>query len=325
MLIEYNRLIERYLAHTITEDEYLNLKEWIASSPINEKYFDDYLRIENSKKMVSILEDTTNRWEELEADILVGKRFPWKVFLAVAASILVLFSVGLNVFWFFDKEEKQEIQMCEFSVPLGGGLANLTLSDGSKVTLNSGSTITYPSQFAATHREVSLVGEAFFDVAKDSTRPFSVDLSDYKVSVLGTSFNIEAYEGFDYVKTTLFTGSIDINPHNPNVGENFRLKPHESCVYSKRDQKYRIVKEDFMLDASWRSGVFKFKDTSLQDICRKLEQIYGVEISLAPYLQEDIYTGSIATHKPIEIALQLLNYKQEFTIEKTNDTLYKIK
>ena len=323
-MIAYNRLIERYLARTISEEEYLELKSWRAKDSMNEEYFQDYLKIENSKRMVSILEDTPNRWEKLEASLQGSNKYGWKGILSIAASVVVLFSVGLNIYWAMKKDTNELSPLCEFAVPAGGGLAHLTLSDGSQVTLNAGSKISYPSLFTSKQREVKLTGEAFFDISKDENRPFIVTLSDYQVEVLGTTFNIEAYEQMDYIKTTLFTGSILISPHKA-LDKQILLQPQESCIYTKRDEKYNVRKEDFLFEGSWRSGNYKFKDTSLQEICLKLEQIYGVKISLAPYIQEDLYTGTIAFNKPIEVALQLLNYKQEFTIEKTNDNLYKIK
>ena len=131
------------------------------------------------------------------------------------------------------------------------------LPDGTSVTLNHYSSLSYPERFKSDDREVELSGEAYFEVSKDSKHPFIVQTETIDVQVLGTHFNVDAYPDNPDVKTTLLTGSVAVSNKNNSV--RMVLKPNEVAIYNKVEQKLtRKVLENAGDEISWRHGEFIF-------------------------------------------------------------------
>lgn len=145
-----------------------------------------------------------------------------------------------------------------------GGQYKLTLSDGTKVWLNAASSITYPTAFTGKTREVSVSGEAYFEVAKNQQQPFIVKAGEDAITVLGTSFNVNYYPGESRHKTSLADGAIKVN--------NNILQPGEA--YSKG----KITKTDIAQDISWKNGVFDFENMNIQEAMNRLARWYNLEI-----------------------------------------------
>lgn len=145
-----------------------------------------------------------------------------------------------------------------------GGQYQLTLADGTIVWLNAASSITYPVIFKGPTREVSITGEAFFDVRPNKQKPFVVITSTDRVTVLGTSFNVNAYSDEVSVRISLLEGSINVN--------NTRIKPGQAYREGK------VMKAAVEQDAAWRNGVFDFRNVSTEAALRQLARWYDVEI-----------------------------------------------
>lgn len=156
-----------------------------------------------------------------------------------------------------------------------GGEYSLILSDGSRVFLNSVSKLTYPVVFNNEKREVSLEGEAYFEIAKDTEHPFIVNVNGMKVEVLGTSFNIKAYSDESEIYTTLVEGKIKLN-----AGENEKdwiLSPDQQAILEKSNSRVEIREVDVLQFVSWKNGVFTFADETLEDILKTLARWYNFE------------------------------------------------
>ena len=329
-----NKLLDLYLAKKCKEEQFKKVKEWIAKSPENQEYFLRYKAISDSKRYGALLEDNEKSWQRLldklekrkTAKVEVSPKFTLRKYLPYAAAIVLLLSVAYNFYWSatMEQECKPALSFTEFSTPVGSKPALITLSDGTKVELNGSSKITYPSHFNGQYREVYLEGEAYFDVAHNAEKPFIVTFCNHKVEVLGTSFNIEAYPELDYIKTTLFTGSIDLSTQEASLHYSHRLTPNQTCIYNKESKEHQLLYTNVSLIEAWRNGLYKFKDASLKDICAKLALHYGARIDLAPQLSKELYTGSISLDNSLLTALELLNYKKEFCIRATDESSYKI-
>ena len=327
-------LINRYLSQECSEAEYLTLQEWLAQSSKNKDYFERYKLVYNGKKLHAIEADVEKSWsrlykklEEVEPERRPKGKVNLLSYLPYAAAILLLFSLGLNLFLGLSVggNTADTLAYTEFTMPAGSKPAKLVLSDGSTVFLNSSSKLTYPVAFNGKTREVTLQGEAFFDIAPDADKPFIVSFCNHKVEVLGTTFNIESYKELDYIKTTLFTGSIDISSTANGNEFKERLQPTQTCIYNKTTKKHQIIAgANLSVVNSWRNNIYKFKDATLKEICTKLGIHYAADIELSSQLHNELYTGSIALDKPLLVALQLLNYKQEFTIRSIDESTYKL-
>ncbi|MBO9572857.1 MAG: FecR family protein, partial [Chitinophagaceae bacterium] len=143
-----------------------------------------------------------------------------------------------------------------------GGQYQLTLSDGTKVWLNAASSITYPTAFNGNTREVKITGEVYFEVAKNKSRPFIVKTPTDEITVLGTEFNINAYQDETAVKTTLVEGSVKIN--------NTVIKPGQA--YSKG----KLFKTNIQQDIAWKNGYFMFDSENITSVMRKISRWYNV-------------------------------------------------
>jgi len=177
-----------------------------------------------------------------------------------------------------DRRHAADVEFNTMSTPRGGQY-QLLLPDGSKVWLNAASSITYPVMFSASERKVSITGEAYFEVAKDKTKPFRVVADNVNIEVLGTHFNVNAYKDDGPVKTTLVEGSVKINDR--------LMKPGEAYVDGK------IFQTDVEKDVAWKNGVFNFNDQNLSQIMMQLSRWYDLEVVFPDGVPSRQYGGEI--------------------------------
>jgi len=162
---------------------------------------------------------------------------------------------------------------------LSGQKSTIHLKDGSRITLNSESKISYPSEFSSTERVISLTGEAYFEVAKDATRPFRVKTTNTVTTALGTAFNINAFEDEDEVKIGLASGRIKVKQiDNNNTYTILELEPGQGITYSKSKRKMVQTKVDIENIKAWTTKELIFVDEDFNHVIRKLERWFGVEI-----------------------------------------------
>lgn len=165
-----------------------------------------------------------------------------------------------------------------------GGQYQVNLPDGSKVWLNAASTLKYPLEFADQSREVSLTGEAYFEVTKNSHKPFFVRSRDQQVEVLGTVFNIDSYNDREFVETTLLQGSVHVNQ--------LRLSPGQRSLVSAASSK--ILPANIEAATAWKKGYFLFDNEPLVQILSTLSRWYDVNFEFAqPHVKQLSFWGSI--------------------------------
>lgn len=221
---------------------------------------------------------------------------------AVAAVALLLIALRLTV-W----NEPMLADIPPVNVSTLAETRTVTLPDGSIVTLNRYSTLTYPEQFDATRRDVHLRGEAYFDVRKDATRPFRVLTDDIDVRVLGTRFNVEAYEGDSQVSATLIEGSVSVVP-NEHKEAPIILVPNERAVYRRSNHAWvRQPVSDATDETSWREGILPFRNLPLQEIARQLSNAFRTVIRIDnAALQQYRMTATFSYNDTLDEILVLL-------------------
>ncbi len=189
---------------------------------------------------------------------------------------------------------------------------NLELSDGTKVWLNASSSITFPTAFTANERKVILTGEAYFEVAKDKTRPFRVAVNDMQVNVLGTHFNVNAYNDEDVVNTTLLEGSVLLT----EKGKKVLLKPGQQAQTEKSGAI--VVKDNVNLEEvmGWKNGVFYFENANLQAVLRQVSRWYDVDVVFEKGVPTRTIEGEIQRNLQLSQVLKILEKnKVRFKIE----------
>jgi hypothetical protein len=200
------------------------------------------------------------------------------------------------------------IGMNTVSTPYGGQYKVL-LPDGSKVYLNAGSTISYPFFFDQKTRSVSLSGEAYFEVAKDKSRPFvvsvprTVNVPDQKITVLGTHFNISAYPDERAYTTTLLEGSVKVSSSEKNISE--VLVPGQQAVLAKT---LKIGPADTDGALAWKNGVFYFANQPIDRVMRELERWYNIEVQYQGEMPRVGFWGQISRNKMLSDVLRDLEY-----------------
>ena len=199
-----------------------------------------------------------------------------------------------------EKAEEVQLGYNKLLVPRGGEYA-LQLSDSTKIWVNSESELRYPETFGADVRVVDLKGEAYFSVTKDSVRPFIVRTGGMELRVLGTEFNVNAYEDGDGLVTTLVSGKVALRAGNASL----MLEPGEQAVLSVDGFSKELVNVQRVV--AWKDGVVAFEDERLEDLMDKLSRWYDVQVFYQNADLQDVrITGYIDRYKDIQILLDKL-------------------
>ena len=200
----------------------------------------------------------------------------------------------------YSREDSLKIEAVNRVYTPRGGEYSLELSDGTSVWLNAESELSYPVRFKKDCREVEINGEAYFEVAKSVNRPFVVNANGMKIKVLGTSFNVRAYEDEER-QTTLVEGCVEIAYGNQRV----KINPGQQVVLKKRNLEVRQVDVDVYL--GWKSGLFVFEDHLLGEVLRELERWYDVQIVIEDEKIEQLkFTSDFPRYENIGKVLDII-------------------
>lgn len=277
---------------------YQNIKAVLSLSPENkdvaagEKEYKNLFRMQQRKKRVFFV----------------------KKAIGYAAAIGLIVVSTWMVASFNQKQTQIEISQQELFAP-PGQRARITLSDGSVVWLNAGSTLHYPSFFEK-ERKVELSGEAYFDVAKDTEKPFIVSTKNLEIKALGTQFNVHSYPKAKYETASLVQGSIKVYKQGAEL-QGTLLSPNQQLHYSDGKFVMETVDKDELL---WKEGIYSFKRARLDHIVKKLELYYDVDIIVEdPRILRYEYTGKFRQRDGIMDILRIIQKIHHFKIEKNED------
>lgn len=196
----------------------------------------------------------------------------------------------------------------------------LVLSDGSRIWLNSESRLRYPEYFAGATRNVSLIGEGFFEVQKDAGKPFIVTTDKMNIEVLGTTFNVSAYANDGQVSATLVEGSVSVQETGST--ESLLLKPNERAVYSIENKSITITPTDTELYTSWTRGYLKFASETLGEVMSKLVRSYGIGIIITdPSLESYRFSGKLGLQENLEQVLKVIQMTAPLKYHEENGTI----
>ena len=263
--------------------EQLEVLAWIEESETNKSSF---AKLKNLTVAADLVSEDYSKKSDKES-LIVRKIIRWS--LRAAA----LFVIGFSVFNYGKHQEKKtwiessKEQITEISVPMGESVS-LTLPDGSTAKLNSGSTLKFSKLFGYKDRSVSLNGEGYFIVNK-SNKKFIVKTSDLDIIVLGTTFNISAYEEDKTISASLYEGHIKV--FNRSISEQINLKPNDCYSYDKlsKTSNLKSVKKE----RDWVENYFIADSDNIEVFARKIERKYKVTINISPALiGKCVYTGA---------------------------------
>ncbi len=286
---ELYELFAKKESGTITKDE-LDRLELILKSDQNKALYDEFKRIVDQKenysntpefnytrtreKIISGIQKQEPEFRMGEADKKRSVNRFRNVYKVAAVALVLL---GISSVVFFNQRADQspvsvELAYLEFSTKPGENL-NVDLPDGSFIRLNGGSSLRFEEHFSKSKREVYLTGEAYCEIAKDTKRPFIVNMGDYQVEVLGTTFNVDAYPDATNLSVALVEGKVKVCQAK---GENVFLEPGKMVAFNRETREYVKSAFDFDEQLGWKNKTFRFKNTPLPEVYRQLEYRYGV-------------------------------------------------
>ena len=218
--------------------------------------------------------------------------------------------------------DEEKLSWNHLVIPKGNAY-ELELADGTHVWLNAESELSYPTRFAGEMREVRLKGEAFFDVAKNPDCPFVVRTDEVAVQVLGTSFNVSAYQSEQMARVTLVGGSVAVKAKG---GEEFRIVPSEQFCYNKESRKSGIRVVDTDLYTSWVKGEYIFKDAALEEIFNKLLHWYDFTVRYQNEQLKDKRFSLVIDRKiSLEQLLELISFTSDVKLERSQGNIIYVK
>lgn len=316
---QYENLIARLLNDTISENEKKQLFSWINTSPENKKIFLDIKDTWDASRKVKVQIDV-KLLEFYKKQAQSNRKISlWKTVGNIAAIIILGLLIGILV-----PQLQKESLLTEntFTVPFGSK-SEVVLPDGSKVKLNSGSTLTYPANFKKTNRNVTLIGEAFFEVESDKENPFTVNTTDFEVIVTGTKFNVCSYSDDETKSATIVEGIVDIKFSDQQ--KTTRLNPGEKLTLNKKENKATILKADLEMETAWKAGEFIFKEIAFADLVKKLERWYDVKINYTDNRFNNYkYNGRFKNQETIWQVLDALRLTTPITYKRKGFREYEI-
>jgi ferric-dicitrate binding protein FerR (iron transport regulator) len=325
-----DELLVSYLLGEATAEQEQLAREWINSSPENQRYFSEFKTIwEKSRELAaSSTVDVDAAWERMKGKLeagrnggkeerkkggreegkLVAMAGGWKRVAAILALILtgalswMIYRQWTNAGW---------TELASLDAPV-----KKTLSDSSRVTLNKGATLEYPKQFATSKRLVKLKGEAFFEVTKNPEQPFEVAVNQLTVRVLGTSFNIRESDSATVI--IVETGKVRISDPDNQID----LLAGEQITIRKTDNNWSKSKQPDKLYQYYRTRSFSCDSTPLWKLVEVLNEAYDAKISIINPSIRDLPITTVFENQPLDEVLSIIQQTLDITITRKDDLIY---
>lgn len=311
-------ILTRSIAGESSVKEQEEVAKWLADSRANKLEYDKL------KKTWKVLDQTkTNQeinidleWKHLQSILPTGqgqdKRVFLRTFLRVAAAILILFGIGITGMKYFTGNSiKTDLAETEIVI----------LPDGSQVTLNAGSKLSYSKKFAKENRLVALQGEAYFEVEKDPDNPFIIEIDDAEIQVLGTSFNVRAYKGMKKIEVTVTEGKVSLYDKEDvqNIVIAVGGEKAEYIRSGKFVRKTEITNRNYL---SWKTRLLVFEDDNLKEVVETITKVYHKEIRIK---NQDLVNCRLTTRfeeKDLDSILKILESTFDLSLVEEKNVIY---
>lgn len=302
-------IITKYLAGLATAGEQKKLLVWLRQ--------EDNLIVFNSLKLEwkngldneQLPAGSEKSWNMIQDQLLQNSFGRWRSsrrmnqFFRIAAIFFFAISAGSAVFFLTN----QQVPGPEYYTSVmaeNGQISKVELPDGSMVWLNSGSEISYNNSFAANNRNITLSGEAYFQITKNEEIPLIVNSGELQIKVLGTKFNVAAYKESEKINIVLESGKVEIL--NSKIASfEYELKPGELATFNKTDRTLGVGKVNTAKYTSWKDGIMNIYNQTLAELVKRLETRYNQKFEYAAELKNYHFTFTIK-NEPLEETIDLM-------------------
>lgn len=299
-----DELLVKYLLDETSAAETEAVEQWLQQEPANRRYFEELISTwEKSKTLHAVSSVPADlAWERFSRRVAVEKPAPVipvnrnRSWLRIAALFIVMAGIALLGYIIFTNGKEPQ----QLAVNSGDTVLTDTLPDGSVITLNKNSSLSYPESFKGNQRPVKLQGEAFFSVKPDSKKPFEVIVNDVRVVVLGTSFNIKSVNGITEV--IVETGLVRVIRGQQSV----ELRPRQKIVISKQDSLMVPKIEEEQLYNHYRSREFVCDNTPLWKLVSVLNEAYDVQITIERDELKNLPLDVTFSNESIDVILDII-------------------
>lgn len=321
---EIEEMLISYLSGDLSEEKKIIVDKWRQETAENEKIFKEMQYGWNAVPLLHEMEQF-NSFEALKKiqpklDKTTGIR--WITVLQRVAAVLI---IPLLVYAAYVTVNNTSLRQLKAVKPIiqtitakQGMISQIILADGTKVWLNSGSTLQFPLNFNGQKREVKLTGEAYFEVTKNEKQPFLLNTQELNVEVLGTSFNVVSYNDETISEVVLVTGKVKLSTEADNKTRELGfMHPGQKTVYSRNNKMVHTEEVDVDKYTAWRDGELIFRDDSMEEVIKRLSRWFNVEIIVTDSeINEYVYTATFSDESLMQVLSFLkfsapINYRIE--------------
>ncbi|AMR32555.1 hypothetical protein A0256_14545 [Mucilaginibacter sp. PAMC 26640] len=297
-------LLDRYLNGETTNEENELVKRWLEENSNTDPRWHDLDQLEKDKWLSSVFSEIKNTIHEKEAKVVSlqqrERRF-WRSIAAVAAALLI--SLTSYLYWPSLQSRLNPIELTSLQAPVNQK-KEVTLTDGSRVWLNAGSELRYPKTFKGNAREVYLLGEAYFDVRHDASKPFIIHTGTVLTTVLGTAFNIKVDKNNHTIQVTVARGKVSVANGNKLLGV---IIPNQQISFNtlKAESVQATVNANAIV--AWQQSDLHFDDVSFEDAIAQLQKHFNVKINLSnAELKDCRFTGTSLNGEELDKILKVM-------------------
>ena len=327
-------ILIKYLNNEVNSREKLEVENWLKQSEKNRE------ELEQSRQMLSKVDayfkaknfDSNTAWNNVHSKITLPqltvikrKQFRKEAIISVykyAAIIVVAVLLGTIGFYIGFKNQKSEIYSEVISADKQV-VNEYVLPDGSKVALNSNSQLLFPKHFKNNVREVTVHGEAFFDVKPNPEKPFIIHAGNAQVKVVGTSFNVCAYPNTETVEVVVRTGKVEVTNVNKEKtsdknSEVILVPGEKGTLFNSTDVLEKTINSDLNYMA-WKTRDLVFNEVPLKDVFESLEKVYHVDIQVSDPAINNLLLEAHFDHKPVDFVMNVIQITFNLDLAQENE------
>jgi ferric-dicitrate binding protein FerR (iron transport regulator) len=309
--------IINYLCRKWDECDADLLTAWLEESDENRQLFSRLINLWEADQIVRREKDFNpdRAWARLESGMSekrsdVGRFSRLKQISRIAAVLILTLLAGGAGHYLLQKLTRSSFTssgIVEYTAPYGSK-TNLKLPDGSFVWLNAGTTLKYDQEFGNKNRDISLSGEAYFEVVKNRRLPFMVKAKEISVKALGTKFNVKAYPDEKTIETILLEGSVEVQNHTPGEKRSMILEPHQKALFHDDRNDFTVLAIRNTDEVSWFTGKWVIRNTRLENLAKLLERRYNIDFKFDDERIKNYEFGCTIKDETIEQVLTAITY-----------------